>query len=48
MKKKITRLVLIGVLYFLNFQNSYSQTIKLIGCTSNGQTVDNFVKWNAD
>lgn len=47
MKKKITSLVLIGVLYFLNFQNSYSQTIKLIGFTSNGQTVDNLVKWNA-
>lgn len=47
MKKKITSIVLIGVLYFLNIHNSYSQTIKLIGFTSNGQTVDNLVKWNA-
>jgi hypothetical protein len=48
MEKKIISFVLIGIFNFLTFQISYCQVaIKLIGYTSNGQTIDNVVKWNA-
>jgi hypothetical protein len=48
MKKKFRYFILIGLLYSSSIQTSYSQEeIKLIGFTSNGQTIDNIVKWNA-
>lgn len=48
MKMKFRYFILIGLLHVISIHCSYSQQeIKLIGFTSNGQTVDNLVKWNA-
>jgi hypothetical protein len=45
---KYRYIVVIGLLHVISIHCSYSQqVIKLIGFTSNGQTVDNLVKWNA-
>ena len=46
--KKFIYILVFGLLHVISIHCSYSQqVIKLIGFTSNGQTVDNLVKWNA-
>ncbi|TAF07984.1 MAG: T9SS C-terminal target domain-containing protein [Flavobacteriia bacterium] len=46
--KKYIYILVIGLLHIISIHCSHSQeVIKLIGFTSNGQTVDNLVKWNA-
>jgi Secretion system C-terminal sorting domain len=48
MKKKITKLVFVSLAWCLSAQSVVAQEeIKLIGFSSNGQTIDNLVKWNA-
>ena len=48
MKKEILKLMLGGLVYFLSTYSLKAQVqIKLIGFTNNGETIDNFVKWNA-
>nr|WP_294778107.1 hypothetical protein [uncultured Flavobacterium sp.] len=47
MKKKITKLIFIGLVSSLSLPMKAQNEIKLIGFTSNGQTIDNLVKWNA-
>lgn len=47
MKKKIAKLVFIGLTHLFSIQINAQEEIKLIGFTSNGQTIDNLVKWNA-
>lgn len=48
MKKKITNLVFVCLVNFVSIQTTKAQEdIKLIGFTSNGQTIDNLVKWKA-
>ena len=47
MKKKIAKIVFIGLTYLFSIQINAQEEIKLIGFTSNGQTIDNLVKWNA-
>lgn len=47
MKNTIFKFIFFSIGCLVSFQNTYSQeNIKLIGFTSNGQTVDNLVKWN--
>jgi hypothetical protein len=47
MKKKIAKLIFIGLVSLFTIQMNAQDDIKLIGFTSNGQTIDNLVKWNA-
>lgn len=48
MKKKIANLVVLGLFYCISIQTVAAQDeIKLIGFSSNGQSIDNLVKWNA-
>jgi hypothetical protein len=47
MKKKIAKLIFIGLVSLFSIQINAQDDIKLIGFTSNGQTIDNLVKWNA-
>lgn len=48
MKKKITKLFFVSLAWCLSVQTTVAQEeIKLIGFSSNGQTIDNLVKWNA-
>lgn len=47
MKKKITKIVFIGLASMFTLLMNAQEQIKLIGFTSNGQTIDNLVKWNA-
>lgn len=47
MKKKITNLIFIGLSSLSSFQINAQDEIKLIGFTSNGQSINNLVKWNA-
>lgn len=47
MKKKFAKIVFIGLTSLCSTVVSAQEEIKLIGFTSNGQTIDNLVKWNA-
>lgn len=47
MKKRFTKVLITSLVICLSALLANAQEIKLIGFTSNGQTIDNLVKWNA-